>query len=244
MKDDATSHAKRQDEVPSIRDLRMRYPDLHLVHKESASRPALLLLGIAWVSGCASSGSVRSAWQTPAPHPAFSRILIVGVSTDINQRCDFEFAMSSQFSGASPQPIMSCNSMTSKDPLTRANIERVAAAAHADAVLTTALVSVQTSEQKGEPIAYYQVTGQGYVTGPLGEYGVPVAVVQLESTTPLPTITGDVHLVTKLFDTKDATLVYTLETQAKEDATQSTSATMGALTDQIGDRLHRDGVIH
>jgi hypothetical protein len=134
--------------------------------------------------------------------------------------------------------------MTPTDPLTAANIERVAASVHADAVLTTAVVTVQMSEQKGEPIPYYQVTGQGYVTGPLGAYGVPVAFVQLETATPLPTITGDIHLRTKLFDTKDATLVYSLDTQATENALQSTSSTMETLTGLIGDRLHRDGVIH
>jgi hypothetical protein len=215
-----------------------------LVHKKYASESALLVLSVAWLSGCAGSDSVRSAWQTSGPRPSFSRVLIVGISTDFNQRCDFEFALSSQFSGNSPQPIVSCNSMTPTDPLTAANIERVAASVHADAVLTTAVVTVQMSEQKGEPIPYYQVTGQGYVTGPLGAYGVPVAFVQLETATPLPTITGDIHLRTKLFDTKDATLVYSLDTQATENALQSTSSTMETLTGLIGDRLHRDGVIH
>jgi hypothetical protein len=222
----------------------MRYLDFRLAHKKYVAESALLLLGVAWLSGCAGGGSVRSAWQTPAPHPSFSRILIVGVSTNFNQRCDFEFAMSSQFSGSPPHPIVSCNSMTPTEQLTRANIERAVAAVHADAVLTTAVVSVQTSEQKSEPIPYYQIVGQGYVTGPLGAYGVPVAFVQLESTTPLPTVTGDVHLITKLFDTKDATLLYSLDTQAKGNALQSTESTMDDLTGQIGDRLRRDGVIH
>jgi hypothetical protein len=222
----------------------MRHPDFRLVHKKYVSESALLLLSVAWLSGCAGGGSVRSAWQTPAPHPSFSRILIVGVSTNFNQRCDFEFAMSSQFSGNPPHPIVSCNSMTPTEKLTRANIERAVAAVHADAVLTTAVVAVQTSEQKSEPIAYYQVVGQGYVTGPLGAYGIPVAFVQLESTTPLPTVSGNIHLITKLFDTKDATLLYSLDTQAKDNALQSTESTMDDLTGQIGDRLRRDGVIH
>jgi hypothetical protein len=179
----------------------------------------------------------------PAPHPAFSRILIVGISSDYNQRCAFEFSMSYQFSSPSPQAIVSCNSMTQTDPLTRANIDRVAAAVHADAVLTSAVVSVQMSEQKGERVPYYQVVGQGYVTGPLGAYGVPVAFVQLESAKTLPTVTGDIHLATKLFDVRDATLVYSLDTQAKDNALQSTSTTMDSLTGQIADRLHRDGVL-
>jgi hypothetical protein len=222
----------------------MRYFDFRSVHRKYVSGSVLLLLSVAWLSGCAGGGSVKSAWQTPAPHPSFSRILIVGVSTDFNQRCDFEFAMSSQFSGNPPHPIVSCNSMTPTEPLTRANIERAVTSVHADAVLTTAVVSVQTSEQKGEPTPYYQVVGQGYVTGPLGAYGVPVAFVQLETTTPLPTVTGDVHLITKLFDTKDATLLYSLDTRAKDNELQSTASTMDDLTGPIGDRLRRDGVIH
>ena len=74
--------------------------------------------------------------------------------------------------------------------------------------------------------------------------GIPVAFVQLESTTPLPTVTGDIHLITKLFDAKDATLLYSLDTQAKDNALQSTESTMDDLTGQIGNRLRRDGVIH
>jgi hypothetical protein len=222
----------------------MRGAGLCLVPRKYAPlKSTLLLLGIAWLSGCAGGGSVRGAWLTPAPHPSFSRILIVGISTDYNQRCAFEFSMSYQFTGNSPQAIVSCNSMTQTDPLTGANINRVAAAVHADAVLTTAVVSVQMSEQKGERVAYYQVVGQGYVTGPLGDYGVPVAFVQLESAKTLPTITGDIHLLTKLFEVRDATLVYSLDTQSKDNALQSTSSTMDALTGQIGGRLHRDGVL-
>src|SRR6202167_6521837 len=129
----------------------MRYPDFRLAHKKYVAESALLLLGIAWLSGCAGGGSVRSAWHTPAPHPSFSRILIVGVSTNFNQRCDFEFAMSSQFSGNPPHPIVSCNSMTPTEPLTRANIERAVAAAHADAVLTTESSPVRPSNRKGRP---------------------------------------------------------------------------------------------
>jgi hypothetical protein len=217
---------------------------LRLVHRKYALvESTLLVLGVAWLSGCASGGSAQGAWLMPAPHPSFSRILIVGISTDYDQRCAFEFSMSYQFSSASPQAIVSCNSMTQTDPLTRANIDRVAAAVHADAVLTTAVVSVQMSEEKGERVAYYQVVGQGYVTGPLGAYGVPVDFVQLTSAKTLPTVTGDVHLATKLFEVRDATLVYSLDTQTKDNALQSTSATMDTLTGQIGDRLHRDGVL-
>jgi hypothetical protein len=216
----------------------MRSPLLRLM-------PTVLILGATWLSGCAgSSSSTKGAWQTPAPHPSFSRILIVGVSTNFDQRCAFEFAMASQFSGSSTLPLVSCNTMMPKDPLTRANIERVVAALHADAVLASAVVTVKVGSQAGYTIPYYQVVGQGYVTGPMGEYGVPVAFVQLESTQSIPQITGQIHVLTKLFDTHDAALVYTVDMRAKSDDVQSTPTAIATLTGLIGDRLRRDGVIH
>jgi hypothetical protein len=229
----------------------MRSIAARLVRMKYASvRPALLVLCAAWLSGCAGSSSENSAWQASAPrHPQFSRILIVGISADFTQRCSFEFSLASQFSGSSTQPIVSCNTMMPKDPLTRANIESVAKTQNADAVLTSAVVSMQLSSHQGNTrdtraTPYYQVTGTGYVTGALGAYGVPVAFVQLETTPSIPIITGDVHILTKLFDVKDATLVYTTDTIAKSDDMQSSSASIETITGLIGDRLRRDGVIH
>jgi hypothetical protein len=215
----------------------MRTTGLRLVES------TLLILGVTWLSGCAASGSAKSAWQSE-PHPSFSRVLIVGVSTDFDQRCAFEFSMASQFSDSSTLPLVSCNSMMPKDSLTRANIERVVAALHADAVLTNAVVTLQVGSQPGYTVPYYQVTGQGYVTGPMGEYGVPVAFVQLESTQSMPTISGEIHILTKLFDTRDATLAYTVDTRAKSDDVQSTATAVARITGLIGHRLRQDGVIH
>lgn len=134
--------------------------------------------------------------------------------------------------------------MKSKEPLTRANIERVVAAAHADAVLTTAVVTVKVGTQEGYTSPYYQVTGVGYVTGALGAYGVPVAFVQVETPEAIPTITGHIHLLTKLFDTQDATLVYSLDTKAKSDDIESSPTAIASVAGLIGERLRRDGVIH
>jgi hypothetical protein len=222
----------------------MRNTGLRLVHIKYASvASTLLILSVAWLSGCAgNSGSAKGAWQV-SPHPSFSRILIVGISTNFDQRCAFEFSLVSQFSGSSTLPIASCNTMMPKDPLTRANIERVVAAQHADAVLTSAVVTLQVGSQPGYTIPYYQVVGQGYVTGPMGEYGVPVAFVQLESTQSIPQITGDIHILTKLFDTNDASLVYTVDMRAKSDDVQSSSVAIETMTGLIADRLRRDGVI-
>ena len=135
--------------------------------------PTLLMAGAAWLCGC-SGNSAKGTWQDSAANrPTFSRILIVGVSKDFTQRCSFEFSMASQFAGSSTVPVVSCNTMMPNDPLTRANIERVAAAGHADGVLTSAVVSMQFSGHQGNTsdtraTPYYQVTGEGWVTGDLG----------------------------------------------------------------------------
>jgi hypothetical protein len=215
-----------------------------IVHVKYASFGCTLLaLSLVWVSGCAGGSSARSAWQSPS-RPSFSRILIVGLSTDFDQRCSFEFALASQFSGSSTQALVSCNSMTPTERLTRANIERVVVAEHADAVLTSAVVTLQFGLKKGSGTPYYQVTGVGYVTGPLGDYGVPVAFVQLETMPSIPTVTGEIQLVTKLFDAKDATLIYSLDTQSKNDNVQSTPDAIETIAGLIGDRLRQSGVIH
>ena len=93
-------------------------------------------------------------------------------------------------------------------------------------------------------MTYYQVTGVGYVTGDLGAYGIPVAFVQLERTKAIPQITGDVHIVTRLFDVKDATQVYTVDTKAKSNDVQSSSTAIDTVTALIASQLRRDGVIH
>jgi hypothetical protein len=221
-----------------------------LRYKNASIGATLAILGIAWLSGCAGGSSVKSAWQESSPqHPTISKVLIVGISANFTQRCSFEYAMASQIASGSTQVFASCDTMMPNDPLTRDNIERVAASDHADAVLTSAVVSMQIRGQQGNTrdtraTPYYQVTGEGYVTGDLGAYGVPVAFVQLESTPSIPMITGQVYVVTKLFTVPDATLIYTVDTAAKSDDIQSSSSAVESIAALIGDRLRRDGVIH
>jgi hypothetical protein len=210
--------------------------------------PVLLILTLAWLGGC-SGNSVRSSWQQPGRPSAFSRILIVGISANFNQRCAFEFSLASQFQGSSTTPIVSCNSMTEKDALKRANIERVVAATHADAVLTSAVVAMQMGSEQGNNrdtrgTSYYKVSEYGWVTSDLGDYGIPVAFVDLDTSNPTTQITGAVHIVTKLFGVNDRKLLYTLDSETKTQDFESSASSIETITGQIGDRLRRDGVIH
>ncbi len=217
--------------------------------KSASVGAGALILGMAGLVGC-SGNSVKSAWQQPGAQTSqFSRILIVGISTDFTQRCNFEYSLASQFQGSSTIPIASCDTMRPKEALTRANIERVVAATHADAVLTSTVVTLQMGSEHGNSrdtrgTSYYQVTGVGYVTGDLGYYGVPVAFVQLDTTKSIPQITGSVHVLTKLFSANDAKLLYTLDSKTTSDDIQSTSSSIETITGEIGAKLHRDGIIH
>jgi hypothetical protein len=71
------------------------------------------------VSGCAQQAQVKGAWQDGVPRKqSFTKVLIVGVSPHVNQRCKFEAFMASQLKRESVKAIRSCDAVTkgSADP--------------------------------------------------------------------------------------------------------------------------------
>jgi hypothetical protein len=202
-----------------------------------ALAPALLLFGCAGIS-------VKSTWQDGVPHQTFTRLLVVGLTPDYNLRCDFEYAFASQISSATTKAFASCDSMKSDVPLTRENIERVIAKLQADGVLTTRLVSARTGTQQGGTLdtigtSEYKATDFGY-----GPYGMPVTYVDFQTAPPLTNITSTIHIFTKLYDSHDGKVLYTLDTQTKPQQVDSTQALLATITAPMADRLRRDGVIH
>jgi len=194
---------------------------------------------------CSCAGvSVKGAWQDGVPHnQTFSRLLIVGVTPDYNLRCDFEYAFASQLRSPSTTVIPSCDSMTPKEPLTRENIERVITSVRADAVLATRLVSASSGQGQGNSWdtrgdSQYKATDFGY-----GAYGMPVTYVEFQTAPPLTTLTSSIHVVTRLYETRDATLLYTLDTITKSQEIDSTEATLLTITGPTADRLRRAGLI-
>jgi hypothetical protein len=120
----------------------------------------------------------------------------------------------------------------------------VIAAVRADAVLATRLVSVSTGEQQGgtwdtRGDSQYKATDFAY-----GAYGMPVTYVEFQTAPPLTSLTSSVHVVTKLYETRNATLVYTLDTKTKSQEIDSTEATLFDITAPTADRLRREGLIH
>ncbi len=217
---------------------------------------ASLLAGAAILGGCANV-KVKGTWQGSAPHDqTFSRVLIVGVSPNYDRRCDFENAMASQINGGATLALVSCNAMAGDVPLTRENIERVVASVKADAVLATSLVASKIGVGESGSMdtrggGYNKATDYGYgydygYAGGFGAYGMPVVVTygEFQTAPSLSSIKGKVHVVSKFFQTKDAELIYTLDTQASSKDVESTSSAMIAVSEPIAERLRRDHLIH
>jgi len=208
---------------------------------------ALTLLAAAGLSGCASQPSVSSAWQDGASHnPSFSRVLIVGVSPDINQRCAFEHFLASRIMSASVKAIASCDVVKAKNPLTRESIEEAVASQQADAVVATTLVSVDYGAKEGAGRddrggGMYKATDAGYATGYYGVYGVPVVYGEFQTASSITTVKGTARVTTKVWETKGPTHIYTMETTVGNLESRDTA--LAAITGPIADRLRRDGLI-
>jgi hypothetical protein len=204
---------------------------------------ALLLLGAACLSGCAGV-SAKGDWQAGVSHDqTFAKVLVVGVSPDRNLRCAFESTFASQLKSASTTVVSSCDMMNSKEQLTRENIERVVASAHVDGVLATRLVSLKAGQQEGRSNdtrgdSLYKATDFAY-----GAYGMPVTYVEFQTAPPLSTITTSLHVVTKVYETKGAALVYTIDTTTKSQEIDSTEATLMTISIPTAERLRKAGLI-
>lgn len=228
-------------------------PDRH--RSQSRSRLArlgsLLLLGAACLAGCASGpkADVSGSWQENAPrNDSFARVLIVGVSPDVNQRCRFERFMASKINNESTTTlgIASCSVVTQKTPLTRESIEQAVVAEKADAVLATLLVSREWKEQEGGSRdtrggGYYKATGMGFDMGYYGLYGVPVVYGEFETAPSAIVMQGEVNLASRFYATQGPTLIYTLNTTARD--LESSDSGTSLITAAIAERLHREGLI-
>jgi len=217
---------------------RLQMPKTH----RSIVSLSLLTLTV-WLCGC-SGVSVKGTWQDGAPrNQTYARLLVIGVTPDRDLRCAFESDFASQLISASTAVISSCDQMNAKEPLTRENVERVATSLQADAVLATRLVSMKFGHGEGNSDdtrgdSLYKATDLAY-----GAYGMPVTYVEFQTAPPLTSLTSSLHVVTKLYATHGATLIYTIDTVTKSQEIDSTEATLMTLTAPTADRLRRAGLI-
>ncbi len=203
-----------------------------------------LLTLVAWLGGCGGTISVDGNWQEGASRSkTYSKLLVIGVSPDRNIRCAFEANFASQLKSSATTVISSCDQMNSKEPLSRESVERVVALVHADAVLATHLVSMSAAQGEGNSNdsrgdSRYKATDFAY-----GAYGMPVVFGEFQTAPPLSTITSSLHVLTKLYDTSNAALIYTVDTMTKAQEVDSTEATLMTIAAPTAQKLRRAGLI-
>jgi hypothetical protein len=116
----------------------------------------------------------------------------------------------------------------------------------ADAVLATTLVEYSGKAKEGgsadaRGAGYYKATGIGYETGYYGVYGMPVVYGEFETAPSVFSIAGAGRVNTNIFETNGATLVYSLDTRAKN--LQSREMALAEIGPAIAEQLLEDGVI-
>ena len=225
------------------------HPPASPIRKPFVLAIALLATGI--LAGCARQmalGVDVDGAYTPgiARTDGFANILVVGVSPDINQRCAFEQAMAANLRSGTVKATMSCSVMSTKEPITREGIEKAVATLGADAVLATTLVDSSARVKEGGSAdarggGYYKATGIGYDYGYYGAYGVPVVYAEFETAPSVFSISGTARLSSRLFETRGASLVYTVETKAKN--LPSRELALAEITPAIAERLQKDGLV-
>jgi len=208
---------------------------------------ACAIAAVLCLAGCTGKTSVRSNWIDNASRSqTFSHLLVVGVTPDFGPRCNFEFWMVRDLRSQGIHADASCSSMTKEEPLSRAAIERIVATLHSDGVLAVSLVSAAWRTKEGgsydtRSSGQYKYVASGYDTGFYGVYGLPVDYYQFKTQPSITNARGQAHVLTKLYDTRDAKLVYTIDIKVRD--IESSQLGLATITPAIAERLRRDGLI-
>jgi hypothetical protein len=222
---------------------RLRGPQWHHFSVGLASGMALVAL----LSGCTGRPSVKSSWSDgSARNVSFTRLLVVGVSPDYTQRCNFEYWMVRDLRSSKLTPDASCNYMGKDEPLTRENVERVVRTLHSDGVLATRMVASDWLTKEGgsrdtRSTGQYKYIASGYDTGFYGAYGMPVDYYQFKTLPSVMNTKGAGHIITKLYETHSASVIYTIDTKVKD--VESGQLGLAMVTPSIADRLRRDRLV-
>ena len=205
-------------------------------------RLLLLLLGAGWFAASPSHAQVKGGWSADASRDqSFSRVLVVGISPDLNQRCAFERSMAGQLRSEGTQAFVSCDAIPRDTPLSRESIEAAVTAKNADAVLATSLVSQSSQVEQGgtedtRGMAMYKASDAYF-----GPYGSVVAG-NFHTAEPLTAVQGDAHILSKLYETRGATALYTVDTKVRH--IESRGQVLAEITPPIAKKLRKEGLIH
>ncbi len=207
------------------------------------TRTLLLVGAVALSASLSASASVKSAWvDKSARGRPFSRIIVVGVSPNVDQRCPFERNLASRIKSESESTVAmaSCDVVAEKNPLTRESIEAAVKEQNADAVIATSLISKDWDVKQGNGYdtrggAYYKATDAYY-----GLYGTVVSA-DFQTSAPVTVLNGQAHITSKVYETNGAKVIYTLDTTVKN--VSSSEAGLIEITLPIGKRMRKDGLI-
>ena len=211
----------------------------------------LLLFIPLGLTGCMRGVKIDGAWEQGAKISApFERVILVGVTHDVDVRCNFELFLRTQVRGGATDAQASCNLMSLEEDLTREHIEAIVDDYHADAVIAVVLVNSQqgatlSGEADTRGGADYKAIGTGYADvyrGGFGVYGVPVVYGEYKEVPPVTTIDGKVTIRTLVYETDNATLVYEMETTAGD--LYSRDQAMAIVSEPMAEHFRNEGLIH
>lgn len=222
------------------------------------SAAALVTVAVAvGLSGCAGQVGVDGHFAKDAVRGAgYSRVLVVGLSPDYNQRCAFEWSMAHSLKNDRTDAMSSCSRLKDGDHLSRESVEKVVADTGADAVLTTVLIDKSYGTREGgerdtRGTANYKATdaeaGMAYGAGigyGYGAYGVPVNIIYGEfvTTQPLTSLSSRVKVTSTLYETKAGEPVYIMTLDAS--GLHGRESGLATVTPSIAAKLRKDGLIH
>jgi len=204
---------------------------------------APLLLAIAGLASCTQPLKVTGAWNEGATRPqTFKKLLIVGVSPDYKQRCNFEWVLARTLrSDTTVMAIASCKAMKADELLSRESVERVVASLGVDGVLASRLVTAVSGAKEGgsrdtRGSGLYKATDMSY-----GYYGMPVVYADFAVTESIFSLESEFEIATQLYETRGASLVYSLKTKAK--TLDANNIVLVDVSSAIAARLHQAGLI-
>ena len=207
---------------------------------------AALILAIASLAGCTQSIRATGAWAEGATRPqTFRKLLIVGVSPDYKQRCNFEWVLATKLRSETVEAITSCSLMKSDVQLSRESIEPVVRSSGTDGVVATRLVDSGASLKEGgtddtRGSALYKATDVGMGYG-YGYYGMPVVYGDFAASRPIIELENTFEVVTQVYETRGATPVYSLKTKGK--SRDAMNIVREDISSAIAERLRQDGLV-
>jgi len=224
---------------------------MKIKYTNSLVRRAFILLTAAALAGCAQQVQVMGNWtEGESRQQSFSRMLVVGISHDVNGRCEFEGFLTSQLRTTGVEAKSSCSLMKTSEPLTVEAVDAAVQAFDADAVIATILVSSQSAAMVGGKDDTrggldFKATGTGfaptYYYGGYGRYGVPVVYGRFVEAPVVTTLSGEATIQSKVYSTSSESMVYEVVTTAND--LSSIDNALSIIVPPITNQLQQAGLL-